>query len=87
MSAFGSLAASTEKHREQAEKLQRRLDGYIDGYRINKGVKKSAFATQALITYGMLLQAELDSEVPNMSLSLNYGRDIAMISAYLTQDL
>ena len=86
MSAFGNLAASYEKHREQAEKLQRRLEGYLDGYRINKGVKKGAYGTQALITYGMLLQAELDSEVPNMSLSLRYGPDIARISAYLTQD-
>jgi hypothetical protein len=83
--AFGGLALTAEDHRKEAELLLRGLLAYLDGFENSTGAARAGYATTALMTYGSLLQAERDADVPNMSISREASKRVVKVIEFLSR--
>lgn len=83
--AFGGLSLTAEDHREEAEGLVRVLAGWLDGFENSTGAMKATYGTSALVTFGQLLQAEKEANVPPMSISLQSSKRIVKVIEYLSR--
>lgn len=81
--AFGGLSLTADDHRKEALMLARRFAGYFDKFNISSGPEKVGYAITAIMVFGQLTQAEIDAEVPPLSISRDAAKQLTKVSEYL----